>query len=275
LHGIEVKARELRVLQSSPPCRSTQELDRIAALIGEFCEGIERDRRTAQDAIRICRQIDAEERARVSDLFGADSPISGYMSAITDGRYTAVHYDTGKNFIYLSTADGDRVPADHLSGGAFDQLYLAIRVTIARRFLSDEKGFLIMDDPFVKADAERLGRMMEMLRGLVDDGWQVLYFSAKDEVVDALAADVGKGRVKLVRFEVPAAVATDDRESDHVGAADKSGETDAAGAGARADDKSDDGDAGAASTSDPTAGESGESEDTKPSDPEGGIELFG
>jgi hypothetical protein len=209
LHGVEVKAKELGVLESSPPCRTTQELDHIGGLIAEFCQRIERDRRTAQEAIHICRQIDDEERARVSDLFGPDSLVTAYVSHITDGRYTEVQYDPGKNHVYLLNAGGDRLPADFLSGGAYDQLYLAIRVTIAAKLLSEEKGFLILDDPFVKADSERLGRMMEMLRRLVEDGWQILYFSAKEEIARALADDIAKGRVQLVELEATALPASE------------------------------------------------------------------
>jgi ABC-type molybdate transport system ATPase subunit len=108
--------------------------------------------------------------------------------------------------VYLIDADGDRLPAVNLSGGAFDQLYLAIRITIATRLLADEKGFLILDDPFVKADDERLGRMMEMLRRLVAEGWQILYFSAKDEVRQTLAKDIDAGSVRLVTLEAPSEV---------------------------------------------------------------------
>ena len=50
--------------------------------------------------------------------------------------------------------------------------------------------------------------MMGMLRGLVDDGWQILYFSAKEEVAQALAGDIRDGRVQLVRLEAPAPEAT-------------------------------------------------------------------
>jgi exonuclease SbcC len=203
LHGVEVKARELGVLKSPPPCRTTQELDHVAALIEEFCGRIEGEQRVAQRAIELCRQVDAEERARVGDLFGAESPVTGYMSAITGGRYVSVDYDAEKNHVYLTTADGRRVPADYLSGGAYDQLYLAIRATIATRLLAEEKGFLILDDPFVKADEQRLASLMAMLRGLVEDGWQILYFSAKEEVAQALASDIRDGRVGLVRVEAP------------------------------------------------------------------------
>jgi DNA repair exonuclease SbcCD ATPase subunit len=208
LHGVEVKAKELGVLDSSPPCRTTQELDHIGALIDQFCDRIEHDQRIAQDAIAICGIIEAEERARVSDLFGPQSPVTGYVSAITGGRYNCVEYDAARNHVYLTTAEGGRVPADFLSGGAYDQLYLAIRITIATRLLADEKGFLILDDPFIKADPERLESMMGMLRGLVEDGWQILYFSAKEEVAQALAGDIRDGRVRLFRLETPAPEAT-------------------------------------------------------------------
>ena len=206
LHGVEVKAKESGVLDGSPPCRSTQELDHIGGLIVQFCDRVRHDQRSAQDAIRICRLVDAEERARVSDLFGPDSPVSNYIAEITAGRYREVHYDPERNHVYLIGADGDRLPAVNLSGGAFDQLYLAIRITIATRLLADEKGFLILDDPFVKADDERLGRMMEMLRRLVAEGWQILYFSAKDEVRQTLAKDIDAGSVRLVTLEAPSEV---------------------------------------------------------------------
>lgn len=203
LHSVEVKAKELAVLDSSPPCRSTQELDYIGSLIVQFCDRVRRDQRIAQQAIEICRLVDAEERARVSDLFGPDSPVSEHVATITDGRYREVHYEADKNYVYLVDAAGDRIPAVNLSGGAFDQLYFAIRITIATRLLADEKGFLILDDPFVKADDERLDRMMEMLRRLAEGGWQILYFSAKDEVKQSLAKDIVAGSVRLVTLEAP------------------------------------------------------------------------
>jgi uncharacterized protein YhaN len=204
LHGIEVKAKELGVLDASPPCRTTQELEHISRQIESFCERIEEDRRVAQDCIRLCEKIEKEERERVGDMFGEDSTISTTFSAITDGRYRSVHYDPGSNSIYLLDAENDRVAVESLSGGAYDQLFLTIRVAIASRLLADENGFLILDDPFVKADSERLPRLLDVLRRLSDGGWQILYFSAKDEVLQALSADIREGRVRKVTLEAAA-----------------------------------------------------------------------
>lgn len=203
LHGVEVKAKELGVLEESPPCRTTQELDHISALIKDYVKRIGRDQRTAQEAIRIFGRIDAEEKTRVSDLFGPRSDVSFHIRSITGGRYTEAHYDLNKNAIYLVDAGNERIPAWSLSGGAYDQLYLSIRLSIAQRLLSEEKGFLLLDDPFVKADRERLRKMLDILKRLAGLGWQILYFSAKEEVAAALQDDVASGKVDLLRLDAP------------------------------------------------------------------------
>ena len=202
LHGIEVKAKELGVLDESPPCRTTQELDNLGRLIREYGDRIEQDQRTAQEAIRIFQTVNAEEKTRVGDLFGPQSSVSRHVSAITDGRYTSAHYDLDKNAVYLIDAAGEHVPARRLSGGAYDQLYLSIRLSLAERMLVEEKGFLILDDPFVKADPERLDKMMNILRHMVGDGWQIMYFSAKAEIVDVLSDDITAGKVRLLQLDM-------------------------------------------------------------------------
>jgi exonuclease SbcC len=214
LHGVEVKAKELGVLETSPPCRTTQELDHIGTLIADFCDRIAKNQRVAQDCIRLCEKIEAEERERVSDLFGEDSPISSTFSAITDGRYKSVHYDSGNNSIYLIDSENERVRADSLSGGAYDQLFLTIRVFIASKLLGDESGFLILDDPFIKADSNRLPRLMEVLRDFSGKGWQILYFSAKEEITRVLSRDIEDGRVRKIKLEAPSSKPAEPAEPD-------------------------------------------------------------
>lgn len=201
LHSIEVRVGSLNVVDSPPPCRTTKELEHLGRLIRDYVERVERDRRTAQEAIRIFQGIDAEKKSKVSDLFGLDSPVSEHIRVITGGRYTRADFDLDKNEVFLTSAEEDRVPANYLSGGAFDQLYLAVRLSIAERLLAEEKGFFVLDDPFVKADADRLANMMEMLKRLVAEGWQIIYFSAKREIADILRGDVENGDVQLIQLE--------------------------------------------------------------------------
>ncbi len=84
-----------------------------------------------------------------------------------------------------------------LSGGAYDQLYLTIRISLAEKLLDEEKGFFILDDPFLKSDTERLRRQMELLLDLSQQGWQILYFTAKDEVKNTLQKYIDVGQVAL------------------------------------------------------------------------------
>ena len=58
-----------------------------------------------------------------------------------------------------------------------------------------------MDDPFIKADPERLRRQLAMLKRICKQGWQVIYFSAKGEVKDALAKDIQKGLVNYYEIQ--------------------------------------------------------------------------
>jgi len=134
-------------------------------------------------------------------LFGAAAPVSKIFHDITDGRYCAVSYDLEQDQILVERADGKHLRATALSGGAFDQLYLAIRLSIADKMLPGSKGFFIMDDPFIKADSQRLRTLMDTLRRAVRAGWQILYFSAKQEVLDVLADDIRDGEVTLIELD--------------------------------------------------------------------------
>jgi uncharacterized protein YhaN len=58
-----------------------------------------------------------------------------------------------------------------------------------------------MDDPFVKADPNRLQRQIEMLKKISELGWQVMYFSAKGEIRDVLEEDIKKGAINNVEIQ--------------------------------------------------------------------------
>lgn len=199
LSGIAIRVSQLHVIDGPAHCRTTRELDDVYARVMTFCEDVRRKQRLAQEAIRILDEIDAEEQEKVGALFGADSPVSRWFHDVTGGRYRAVFLEDGD--VEVESTDGRRLSASALSGGAFDQLYLAIRASIAERMLPDTRGFFILDDPFLKADRTRLRSLMKMVRQLVSRGWQVIYVTAKDEVVDALDADIAAGRVRLIDLD--------------------------------------------------------------------------
>ncbi len=179
------------------PVETSVDLEAIRRRLESLIEGIEADREKAQIALSIFNTIEDEERQQVSLLFGEGSAVSRYFSTITGGLYDAVTFDREDGAVHVRSRDGSEFPADKLSSGAYDQLYLAIRLALGERLVSDGTGFFIMDDPFIRSDPERLSRQMAMLSDIVRKGWQVIYFSSKGEVKDALAKEIKKGAVTL------------------------------------------------------------------------------
>jgi len=82
-------------------------------------------------------------------------------------------------------------------------LYFAIRLALGEELLQGDKGFFILDDPFIKSDIHRLGEQMKMLRDVSGRGWQIIYFSAKSEVLDELTNDINENRIQLIDYRRP------------------------------------------------------------------------
>jgi len=203
LDELRVLAAEPGVIDDVAPCRTTVELEHLAARLEQWCAHIETEGTAARRAVSMFHEIELEEREKVGALFGEDSPVSEVFSRVTGERYRAVHFEPEASRVMVETGEGLRLPATALSGGAFDQLYLAVRLAIASRLLGDARGFFLLDDPFIKADRQRLRRLIDTLVSLAEDGWQFLYFTAKDEVVDALRPSIEAGQVTLLALDAP------------------------------------------------------------------------
>jgi DNA repair exonuclease SbcCD ATPase subunit len=105
--------------------------------------------------------------ARISELFGL----------VTGGRYTAVTLSENENPL-LKTSSRSDIDLEQISTGAQDQLYFCMRIAMLEE-LSSEKGLpLILDDPFVNFDDERLDRARQLLSDLVEQrDLQVIIFT--------------------------------------------------------------------------------------------------
>ena len=182
-------------------CKTSVDLEAVRNKLSEFINENETGKGTALGVIRIFEEMEKEEKEKVSELFGRDSSVSRYFKAITEGLYQEVAFSQEIGKIKVRRKDGVILEAEKLSGGTYDQLYLSIRLALGEKLLKGKKGFFIMDDPFVKADPDRLERQIEALRKISELGWQVLYFSAKGEVKEALEEDIEKGAINHVEIQ--------------------------------------------------------------------------
>jgi exonuclease SbcC len=172
------------------PCQTVVDLEAIEYELQQFIQLNERRRENALEAIAIFEEISKEKKTKVSQLFGEKSPVSKYFHDISGGFYQEVTFNWETDEIEVRRRDQKILNAEKLSGGAYDQLYFSIRLSLGEELLKGEKGFFILDDPFIKADSTRLKKQIETLKRLVEKGWQIIYFSAKEEIIEALNEEI-------------------------------------------------------------------------------------
>lgn len=200
-HQDQLDAFERRATELSPPpfvestpslqARTIDGLRDLADDVDKLISAIEWNADISKKAINILDTIKEEEEQKVATLFDPDGPASTILSQLTDGRYTSVDYDPNSESLEVQTTDGQAFTPDQLSRGTRDQLYFAARLSLAKQLLGGDAGFLLLDDPFLAADSTRLQNGFETLHELADDGWQIVYLTAKQEVQDSMADEFG------------------------------------------------------------------------------------
>ncbi|MDZ7859728.1 MAG: hypothetical protein U5O15_03510 [Candidatus Krumholzibacteriota bacterium] len=182
-------------------CSTSVDLRAVKDKLREFMATRKDTKENVMEIIKIFEEIEREEKEKVSELFGKESLISEFFAEITGGFYKEVIYNRETDNIEVRREDGRILEAVKLSGGAYDQLYFSVRLALGEKLLKDKRGFFIMDDPFIKADPERLQRQMETLKNIARRGWQIIYFSSKGEVKSVLEKDIRKGAVKYIEIK--------------------------------------------------------------------------
>ncbi|MDF2715582.1 MAG: hypothetical protein K0R28_2507, partial [Paenibacillus sp.] len=107
---------------------------------------------------------------------------SGYLSAMTGGRYVRIIAPLGEKKLVAVNRDGEPVDSAKLSRGAAEQLYMAMRFALADETAPDVSLPFVMDDVFVNFDEERLRLCLGMLPSLAERR-QLLLFTCHEHVV--------------------------------------------------------------------------------------------
>ena len=202
--ALEIEREVNEVLRSEEGylyCRTSIDVEVLTNKLRVFLEENERNRQNVLEALAILEEMEMEEKEKVTELFGAQSPVSEYFNGVTGGLYEDVAFDRLMGQVEVRRKDGTILSGEKLSGGAYDQLYFCVRLALGERLLKGKKGFFVLDDPFVKADSDRLRRQVGMLKKISQMGWQILYFSAKEEIKNVFQEDVERGVIQSVPIE--------------------------------------------------------------------------
>lgn len=87
--------------------------------------------------------------------------LSNAIKDISDGKYKNVKVNE-ENILIVETQNGNYVPADVLSTGTIDQLYLSLRISSLNE-LTKENMPIILDETFAFFDRERLENVLKFL----------------------------------------------------------------------------------------------------------------
>jgi len=146
---------------------------------------------------RAVSEFRSHENERLDEALGSDEVIAPLLQ-IT-GHYNGVKLDSG-GYLNLSTPQGDEFPLTQLSTGAAEQIYMALRTGFAELTMG-ETAFLILDDAFQHSDWERRENLVNRVIGLVNNGWQVFYFTMDDhlkKLFDKSGKDIGQAGYKSI-----------------------------------------------------------------------------
>lgn len=140
---------------------------------------LEFDRRAAERALELFREVAADESAVLADLSAGVAQTFARLSGVEETRQAAV------DIAALRTEDiraldrhGYSRPVEHLSSGAQHLLYLALRLEMARRERQGRFALLCLDEPFAFLDPERQLETLQYLKGFLEEtGWQLILFT--------------------------------------------------------------------------------------------------
>lgn len=114
------------------------------------------------------------------------SNLSENIFEISDGKYKKVTINDDEGTI-VELPNGKYVSAEKLSGGTIEQLYLSLRLSMAKE-ISDENMPIILDEAFAYYDDERLKNTLEFLSNKFKEN-QIILFTCTNrekEVLDKL-----------------------------------------------------------------------------------------
>ena len=197
LHAAEREETELTADLRAAEAQSVDlaALDEEVATLREQITTLQRFKRAvdmAHDTIEERMREAHEKFARRLADYATDT-----FARVTAGRYVDLRVAPATLAITLRAPETGRIhDLDDVSMGTREQAYLVLRLAMARMFAEGSEVLpLLLDDPFVSWDAERIARGLPVLHAATRDS-QVVIFTASAALAEAAAAS-GAARIEL------------------------------------------------------------------------------
>lgn len=174
LNKAKVELRTLEYEESN----ITEKLENLSTLTEEYDKSLEDKEKLLKrnNEINIAKELlnNAYVKMKNSITPKFTENMSENIAKISDGKYTRVGINDEKGLI-VENEYGEYIPAERLSVGTIDQLYLSLRLSMVDD-LSTEKMPIILDEAFAYYDDERLANILKFL-GENMNNHQVIIFT--------------------------------------------------------------------------------------------------
>lgn len=116
------------------------------------------------------------EQANQPEMLAAAIP---FLQKLTLGKYHHLWTPLGRKHLFVDDDAGDSRPAERLSGGTREQLFLAIRLAMVKAFANNGVELpMVLDDVTVNFDQQRSEAAADTLLDFTREGQQLLVFTS-------------------------------------------------------------------------------------------------
>ncbi len=167
-------------------------------------ERVERLDGTLATTIRFLEQAEERVHRDVAPVLGAT--VRQWLPRVTGARYADCRVDPESLRIEVRAAGGEWRRAELLSHGTAEQVYLLLRLALARHLAAPgEVCPLILDDAVAACDRKRKPALLDTLRE-ISAAAQVILFTHEDDVREWARRNLSAPRDHLTALGPPAAV---------------------------------------------------------------------
>lgn len=176
---VNIKA-ELKQMEKN--LKSPYDIEEELEVLKKREKNLKLDGDAVESAIEILRDSSIEFQKELAPFLSEE--VTNRFKNITGGRYDKVSFDsdTLEPVIHyvLNNIDANK---DALSYGTYEQLYLMVRLALAKKLTDKEYLPLLLDDPFISFDKERQKKCLDILRE-ISKKHQVIILSADVNLPD-------------------------------------------------------------------------------------------
>lgn len=195
--NLQIREYETLLLGIDMDADALQQLEEELVELEEKKRKLEDTNESIQIALQILTESGMEIQRNYVPMLS--SGMCRIISRISGGRYQDLRTDDKLAVKTTSPETGEVIPAEVLSGGTVDQIYLAFRIAMAELITSSgEKLPYILDEALAQYDDRRTLEAFKFLAELAEKG-QVIFFTCKEREAD-IAQALCNGNLHLIRL---------------------------------------------------------------------------